>query len=90
MTFEDDYMEFASEALSKMRLVLEGAVTLFEDELCPVYKWMREAAEPSALLAFDDIGTALYVLKQHVVQLQEAHHREAVRQGDVQKPIELQ
>ena len=87
MTFEDDYMVFASEALSKMRLVLEGAVALFEDELCPVYKLMREAAEPSALLAFDDIGTALYVLKQHVCQLQETHHREALRQEDVQKPI---
>ena len=87
MTFEDDYMEFASEALSKMRLVLEGAVTLFEDELCPVYKLMRESGESDALLAFDDIGTALYALKQHVIQLQKAHHMEAVRQGDVQKPI---
>ena len=87
MTFEDDYMVFASEALSKMRLVLEGAVTLFEDELCPVYKLMRESSDPSAMLAFDDIGTALYVLKQHVIQLQEAHHLEAVRQGDVQKNI---
>ena len=87
MDFADDYMELASDVLSKMRLVMEGAVTLFEDELCPIYKLMREAAEPSALLAFDDIGTALYVLKQHVIQLQEAHHREAVRQGDVQKPI---
>ena len=87
MDFADDYMELASDVLSKMRLVMEGAVTLFEDELCPIYKLMREAAEPSALLAFDDIGTALYVLKQHVCQLQEAHHREAVRQGDVQKPI---
>ena len=90
MNFEDDCMEVASDILSKMRLVLEGAVTLFEDELCPVYKLMRESGESAALLAFDDIGTALYVLKQHVIQLQEAHHREAVRQGDVQKPIQLQ
>ena len=87
MTFEDDYMEFASEALSKMRLVLEGAVTLFEDELCPVYKLIRESGVSAALLAFDDIGTALYVLKQHVIQLQETHHREAVRQQDVQKSV---
>ena len=63
MTFEDDYMEFTGEALSKMRLVLEGAVTLFEDELCPVYKLMREAAEPSAMLAFDDIGTKKLMAK---------------------------
>ena len=59
MMQEEDYMEFASEVLSKMRRVLEGAVTLFEDELCPVYKLIRESGECTAMLAFDDIGTAL-------------------------------
>ena len=87
MNLEDDYMVFASEALSKMRLVTEGAVTLLEDEVCPVYKRIRESGEPAVILAFDDIGTALYELRQYVRQLQEAHHLEAVRQGDVQKPI---
>ena len=79
MTFEDDYMEFACEALSKMRLVMEGAVTLFEDEVCPVYKQIRESGESSAILAFDDIGTALYELRQYIRQLQEAHHLETQR-----------
>ncbi len=90
MMQEEDYMEFASEVLSKMRLVLEGAVTLFEDELCPVYKLIRESGECTAMLAFDDIGTALYLLKQYIIQLQEVHHRKAQRQTDTQKPIELQ
>ena len=80
-------MDLASDILSKMRLVIEGAVTLFEDEVCPVYKQIRESGESSAILAFDDIGTALYKLRQYLRHLQEAHHREAVRQGDVQKPI---
>ncbi len=86
MIQEDDYMEFASEELSKMRLVLEGAVTLFEDELCPVYKLICEAGECTAMLAFDDIGTALYELKQHIRQLQATHHLEALRKN----PFELQ
>ena len=59
MNFEDDSMELASDILSKMRLVLEGAVALFEDEVCPVYKQIRETRESAAMLAFDDIGTAL-------------------------------
>ena len=87
MDFEDDYMETASDVLSKMRLVVEGAVTLLEDEVCPVYKRIRESGEPTALLAFDDIGTALYELRQYIRQLQEAHHLEAVRQVDAQKSI---
>ena len=87
MIWEDDFLCLVGDHFSEMRLLVEGAIKLFEDELCPIYKLMREAAEPSALLAFDDIGTALYVLKQHVCQLQETHHREALRQEDVQKPI---
>ena len=87
MNVEDDYMALASDVLSKMRLVMEGAVTLFEDEVCPVYNQIRESREAAALLAFDDIGTALYELRQYVRQLQEAHHLEALRQADAQESI---
>ena len=80
-------MDLASDILSKMRLMIEGAVTLFEDEVCPVYKQIRESGESAALLAFDDIGTALYELRQYVRQLQEAHHLEAQRQTDAQESI---
>lgn len=84
MSIEDDYMDLASDVLSKMRLVMEGAVTLFEDEVFPVYNQIRESGESATLLAFDDIGTALYELRQYILQLQEAHHQEALRQTDVQ------
>ena len=87
MNIEDDYMDLASDILSKMRLVMEGAVTLFEDEVCPVYNQIRKSGESAALLAFDDIGTALYELRQHIRQLQEAHHLEALRQADAQESI---
>lgn len=87
MDFEDDYTDLASDILSKMRLVMEGAVTLFEDEVCPVYKQIRESGESSAILAFDDIGTALYELRQYIRQLQEAHYQEALLQADVQNSI---
>lgn len=84
MNFEDDFMDFTSETFSKMRLVLEGAVALFEDEVCPVYRLLRDSGEPPAARAFDDIGTALYSLRQHVRLLQEAHHQAT----HSQKPIE--
>ena len=69
---------------------MEGAVTLFEDEVCPVYKQMCESGESAVLLAFDDIGTALYELRQYVRQLQAVHHQEALRQVDAQESITLQ
>ena len=62
-------------------------MTLFEDEVCAVYNQIRESGETAALLAFDDIGTALYELRQYVRQLQQAHHQEALLQADAQKSI---
>ena len=86
MNYEDDFMTVTSEAFSKMRLVLEGAVALFEDEVCPIYRLLRDSGEPSAVRAFDDIGTALYTLRQDVRLLQEAYQKAS----HSQKPIELQ
>lgn len=82
----NDFMEMTSEAFSKMRLVLEGAVTLFEDDICPIYRQIRESGDLSAIRAFDDIGTALYMLRQHVYQLQEAHHHATHQQANTQNP----
>ena len=31
MLFEEDYMDIASELLSEMRLLVEGAINLYED-----------------------------------------------------------
>lgn len=67
MNFEDDFMACTYESFSKMRLMLEGAIALLEDEVCSVYQLLRDSGEPSAVRAFDDIGTALYTLRQDVL-----------------------
>ena len=86
MILDDDFMMLTREAFSKMRLVLEGAITLLEDEICPMYRQIREISELSAIRAFDDIGTALYMLRQHVYQLQEAHHNATHQPANTQNP----
>ena len=84
MNFEDDFMACTYESFSKMRLKLEGAIALLEDEVCSVYQLLRDSGEPSAVRAFDDIGTALYTLRQDVRQLQEVHQA-THQQAGVQK-----
>lgn len=84
--YNDDFMEMTSETFSKIRLILEGAVTLFEDDICPIYRQIQETDELSTIQAFDDIGTALYVLRQHVYQLQEAHHNATHQPASTQNP----
>ena len=45
MIFQEDYMDIASELLSEMRLLVEGALSLFEDETPVLMRWARDNNE---------------------------------------------
>ena len=80
MTLEDDFMWVTSHAFSEMRLMVEGAISLFEDEASPLCKLARDAGAQEANRAFNDIGTALYAFRTHIKSLQEAHHKAALQE----------
>ena len=66
--------------------VIEGAILIFEEEAGPLFRLARDAEQHEAMSAMNDIGTALYELRQHVKQLQEAHRKEEQRQRGPQIP----
>lgn len=82
MLFEEDYMDIASDLLSELRLVVEGAVTLFEDDACPLTRLARQAEEHDALGALNNIGAALYLMRRHIRRLQAEHYKAATRDGE--------
>ena len=65
-----------------MRLLVEGAIIMFEEDASVLCTLARDAEKHEALSAMNDIGTALYEFRRHVKQLQEAHRKEALRQPD--------
>ena len=75
MKLEDDFMWITSHAFSEMRLLIEGALNLYEDDTGILCSLAREAGEMEALRSINDIGTALYELKRHIIALQEAHYK---------------
>ena len=75
MQLEDDFMWITSHAFSEMRLLVEGALNLFEDDCGILCKLAREAGEMEAMRSINDIGTALYAFKEHIKKLQEAHYK---------------
>jgi DNA-directed RNA polymerase subunit N (RpoN/RPB10) len=82
MNFDLDFMDITGDRLSEMRLLVEGAITLFEDEASVLCHLARDAEEDDARSAFNDIGAALYCMRRHVIHLQTAHHKEATRNGE--------
>lgn len=83
MNIEDDFLWIAGNAFSEMRLMVEGAITIFEDDTSDLLRLARDTEQYEALNAINDIGTALYEFRRHVKLLQGAHRKEEFRQQDI-------
>ena len=79
MLFEEDYLDISGDLLSEMRLLVEGAITLFEDETSCLNCLATEAGQEEARSALNDIGGALYLMRRHVKRLQAEHHKAATQ-----------
>ena len=65
-----DYVWNTGNAFEIMRLLVEGAITLYEEDALSLQSLARDNQQPEAATAFDTIGTALYNLREHLRKLQ--------------------
>ena len=79
MKMEDDFMWVTGDAFSEMRILVEGALVLFENDTAPLTRLCAESNEHAARSALNDIGGALYDLRRIIKRLQEAHWKEDAR-----------
>ena len=86
--FEEDFIDVTSRLFSEMRLMTEGAIIVYEDDTQPLCRLVRDDDDTTTILnALNDIGTALYAPRTNIRQLQEAHHKEVLRQMAARKPL---
>lgn len=90
MTFDDDFMWISGNAFSDMRVLIEGAIVLYENDTGVLSRLAADAKEWEARSAINDIGSALYDLRQHIRCLQEEHRKEDERQQAAQNLCEMQ
>ena len=74
----------ADHALAEMRLLIEGAVNLYEGDAMPLSRLAIDYGTLSAANAFDAIGTALYGLLDHIRRLQAARLSESLRKTEIE------
>ena len=72
MNYNDDFLSTTGDALSDMRVLIEGAIIIFENDTTPIIRLCTHHQEYEARTAFNDIGGALYNLRGHIRHLQDA------------------
>ena len=77
---EDNYLWTSGHVLAQMRLLIEGAFVLYEDEASTLLHLAAKHKDYSASGAFNTIGTAIYDMREHIVDLQAAHTKEVLRE----------
>ena len=77
---EESYLWKSGIIQYEMRLIIEGAIALYEGDAVPLLGLANESQQYDAADAFDTIGTALYGLREHVRNLQAAHRKEVLRE----------
>lgn len=75
MKLENNFLNVVSNHFSEMRLMAEGAIALYENHATGLCRMALDADNHEAQIAFNDIGTALYDLRSHMEELQEALHQ---------------
>ena len=77
-----DFMDIVADLLSDMRLLVEGAISLYENDPTVLITPAAKAKQPEVHLALSDIGSALYSLRRHIKRLQIECYNEAHRQAE--------
>ena len=79
---DESYLLKSGMAQYEMRLLIEGALVLYEDEASSLLRLAMKNEQYEAADAFEAVGSALNVLREHVRDLQKAHRAEVLREVD--------
>ena len=71
----------------EMRLIIEGAIALYEDDAEPLLGLAIRNEKYKAADAFDALGTALYSMQRHITELQTAHRKEVIKAADADETV---
>ena len=85
MSSREEYLlsEFISrtgDALQDMRVLIEGAVTLYTEEASPLFVLANQSGNYLAAQVMSTIGTALYALRNSICDLQQDYAEELKRE----------
>ncbi len=73
-----DYLWVSGTSLFTMRLLIDGAVNIYEEIDCDLAQFVRSEGHLSSHIMIETVGTALYSLQRLIHDLQERQVKEAL------------
>lgn len=73
MTIDADYLWITGDAFTDMRLLVEGAITLYEDDASDIMRLLKGDDHREVRCAVNTIGQALYHMRDRIKKLEEVH-----------------
>ena len=80
---EEMFMDVVMNLLYDIRLRIEGAVELYENEITGLHRLAVKNDMPIVAGSFDTLGSALFSLRRDIRELHEACIKESIRQARV-------
>ena len=80
---EDFFIDVSDNILTNMRLLIEGAVSLYETDAAPLHRLAKSNDMMVASRGFNSIGSALYDLREYIREFEEAHIKEVKRETEL-------
>ena len=68
-----DYVWITGDAFTDMRLLIEGAIVLYEEDAGDIMRLLRGEKNREVRYAVNTIGAALYHLREYIKKLEMAH-----------------
>ncbi len=75
----EDYLWVSGASLFTMRLIIDGAVNIYEEGGFDLVQFARSEGHLSSHIMLETVGTALYSLQRLIRDLQEQQAKEALR-----------
>ena len=76
---QDLFIDVSDNLLTDMRLLVEGALSIYEKDMAPLPRLARENDLMAAYRGFSTVASALYDLRDYICEFEDTHTKEALK-----------
>lgn len=77
LRMQDLFIDISDNLLTDIRLLVEGALSIYEKDMAPLSRLASENDLMAAYRGFNTVASALYDLRDYICEFEDAHTKES-------------